>query len=145
MTTATPGYQFPIEVLASDIDHMGHVNNAVYLKWVQDAVISHWKSFAPTEAIERYLWIARGHEIRYHRPGFLGDAIAASLQIESVKGATAAYRTLIEAQGRVLAEVKSLWCCIDAVTRRPIRIPAALAEMVFGTSLGTAGAIADNG
>ncbi len=126
------GYHFPIEVQADDIDHMGHVNNAVYLKWVQEAVVSHWQSFAPLEAVERYLWIARGHEIRYHRPGFLGDSIAASLRIESVKGATAAYRTLIEAQGRVLAEVKSFWCCIDAVTRRPIRIPEALSKLFLG-------------
>jgi acyl-CoA thioester hydrolase len=126
------GYFFPIEVAAGDIDHMGHVNNAVYLKWVQEAVVAHWKSFAPAEAVERYLWIARGHEIRYHFPGFLGDSIAATLRIESVKGATAAYNTVIEAQGRVLAEVKSLWCCIDSVTRRPIRIPAAISELFLG-------------
>jgi acyl-CoA thioester hydrolase len=127
--TASPGFSVPIRVRADDIDHMGHVNNAVYLSWVQQAVVSHWQSFAPADAIERYLWIARGHEIRYHRPGFLGDDIAASLRIEGVKGATAVYRTLIEARGRVLAEVKSLWCCIDSATRRPIRIPAALAEL----------------
>lgn len=124
MTNAAQNdFRHSIEVGEDDIDHMGHVNNAVYLKWVQAAVIAHWRSFAPLEDLQRYLWIARTHEIRYHQPGFLGDSVAAVLRIESVRGAVAAYRTLVEVQGRQLASIRSTWCCIDALTRRPVRIP----------------------
>jgi len=132
MTTDTQtDFRHRIEVGTDDIDHMGHVNNAVYLKWVQAAVIAHWRSFAPVEDLQRYLWIARTHEIRYHRPGFLGDSVAAVLRIESVRGAVAAYRTLVEVEGRQLAAVRSTWCCIDALTRRPVRIPARIIAL-FG-------------
>jgi len=124
-------FRHRIEVAEDDIDHMGHVNNAVYLKWVQAAVIAHWRSFAPVEDLRRYLWIARTHEIRYNRPGFLGDRIAAVLQIESVRGALAGYRTLVEAEGRQLAAIRSTWCCIDALTHRPVRIPERIINL-FG-------------
>ena len=58
---------------SADIDHMGHVNNAVYLKWVQEAVIDYWRSVAPPEAVAGHLWVALKHEITYRRPTFLQD------------------------------------------------------------------------
>jgi acyl-CoA thioester hydrolase len=44
-----------IGIVPEDIDFMGHVNNARYLGWVQDAVLEHWNSLAPPEAAARYL------------------------------------------------------------------------------------------
>jgi hypothetical protein len=64
-------HSFPIGIDPADIDFMGHVNNASYLKWVQDAVVSHWQRFAPAEAIAANLWVALKHEITYRKPTFL--------------------------------------------------------------------------
>ena len=44
-------FQHPIGIRADDIDHMGHVNNSVYLKWVQEAVVRYWESLAPPDAV----------------------------------------------------------------------------------------------
>jgi acyl-CoA thioester hydrolase len=105
-----------------DIDFMGHVNNAVYLKWVQEAVIAYWRAVAPAEAVARHLWVAIRHEITYRRPAFLDDALVASVAAEGVEGARAFFSTLITRGGEVLAEVKSSWCCLDAATLRPARL-----------------------
>ena len=105
-----------------DIDFMGHVNNAVYLKWVQEAVIAYWRAVAPAEAVARHLWVALRHEITYRRPAFLDDALVASVAAEGVEGARAFFSTLITRGGEVLAEVKSSWCCLDAATLRPARL-----------------------
>jgi acyl-CoA thioester hydrolase len=113
---------FPVGILPDDIDHMGHVNNAVYLKWVQAAVVSHWEKFAPTEAVARHLWVALKHEITYRRPAFLDDTVVATVLVEGVEGARAFYNTLIKRGEEVLAEVKSSWCCLDADTLRPVRV-----------------------
>ena len=59
-----------IGVLPADIDFMGHVNNARYLNWVQDAVLAHWNKLAPPEAAAKYLWVALKHEITYRKPAF---------------------------------------------------------------------------
>lgn len=115
-------HDHPIRVQPEDIDFMGHVNNARYLNWVQDAVVDHWRRFAPAEEVAAKLWVALKHEITYRKPAFLDDQVIASVVLEKVEGARAFYGTLIKRGEEVLAEVKSSWCCIDARTRRPARI-----------------------
>lgn len=111
----------PVSIEPDDIDHMGHVNNSVYLKWVQEAVSSYWRRIAPAEAVRRHLWVALSHNIVYRRPAFLGDDIEAMVITERVHGCRASFRTLIKRGEEVLAEVRSSWCCLDAGSRRPAR------------------------
>lgn len=119
---ANRAYQHPIGILADDIDHMGHVNNSVYLKWVQEAVIRYWESLAPPEAVARHLWVALKHEISYRRPTFIEDVVVADVIAEKVEGARALFTTVIKRGEEVLAEVKSTWCCLDADSHRPARL-----------------------
>lgn len=114
--------EHPLSVDISHIDHMGHVNNAVYLNWVQEAVVKHWERFAPRDAQARYLWIALKHEITYRRAGFLEDNLTASVVLEKVRGVRAFYRTLIKRGEDVLAEVESVWCSVDSASHRPTRV-----------------------
>jgi acyl-CoA thioester hydrolase len=120
-STSVP-YDYPIGITPDDIDFMGHVNNVRYLSWVQDAVISHWQQFAPAEAVAAHLWVALKHEITYRKPAFLKDDVIATLLLERVQGARAFYETLIKRGEEVLVEVRSSWCCVDAVTLRPARL-----------------------
>jgi len=122
MTNLTPVYEHRVTVLPGDIDHMGHVNNAVYLQWVQEAVVSYWERVAPADAVRRHLWVALKHEITYRRPAFLNDIVEAAVVADGVKGSRAFFRTMITRGEEVLAEVHSSWCCLDAKTRRPIRL-----------------------
>ena len=101
---------------------MGHVNNAVYLKWVQDAVVDYWSSVAPPQAVAAHLWVALKHEITYLRPTFLQDTVVAEVIAEKVEGARAYFTTVVRRGQDVLSEVKSTWCCLDAVTQRPARL-----------------------
>jgi acyl-CoA thioester hydrolase len=101
---------------------MGHVNNAVYLKWVQEAVVDYWRSIAPPEAVAGHLWVALKHEITYRRPTFLQDNVVAEVIAEKVEGARAYFTTIVRRGEEVLSEIKSSWCCLDAVTKRPARL-----------------------
>jgi acyl-CoA thioester hydrolase len=130
MTTAIL-HAFEIGIDPSDIDFMGHVNNASYLKWVQDAVLDHWRSLAPREAVAAHLWVALKHEITYRRPTFLDDRVIAAVLLEKVQGARAFYDTVIRRGEEVLAEVKSSWCCIDAATLRPARLAREVIQHFF--------------
>jgi len=115
-------FRHPIEIDPADIDHMGHVNNAVYLKWVQDAVIDYWRSVAPPDAVAAHLWVALKHEITYLRPTFLQDNVVAEVIAEKVQGARAFFRTVVRRGEDVLSEISSCWCCLDAATQRPARL-----------------------
>lgn len=111
-----------LAVEPDDIDFMGHVNNSVYLQWVQEAVIAYWRRVAPAEAVAQHLWVALKHEITYRRPAFLEDNVVAQVVAEGMHGARAFFHTLIKRGEDVLAEVKSSWCCLDAATQRPARL-----------------------
>jgi len=115
-------FRYPIGIQPADIDHMGHVNNSVYLKWVQDAVVRYWEKVAPTEAVATHLWVALKHEISYRRPTFLDDVVFADVIAEQVQGARAFFTTIIKRGEEVVAEVRSTWCCLDAVSKRPARL-----------------------
>ncbi len=124
-------FRHQIAIEPADIDQMGHVNNAVYLKWVQEAVVDYWQSIAPPDAVARHLWVALKHEISYLKPTFLQDNVVAEVIAEKVEGARAYFTTVVRRGQDVLSEVKSTWCCLDAATQRPAR----LAREVIGRFL----------
>ena len=115
-------FRHPIAIDQTDIDHMGHVNNAVYLKWVQEAVVDYWSSVAPPQAVGQHLWVALKHEITYLRPTFLTDNVVAEVIAEKVEGARAFFRTVLKRGDDVLSEISSTWCCLDASSLRPARL-----------------------
>ena len=121
-------FRHSVAIDPGDIDHMGHVNNSVYLRWVQDAVVDYWQSVAPREAVARHLWVALKHEITYRRPTFLDDVVVAEVIAERVQGARAMFSTVVRRGEEVLAEIKSSWCCLDASTKRPARLAGDVVE-----------------
>ena len=121
-------YAHHITVEPIDIDHMGHVNNAVYLRWVQDAVTRYWEAVAPAEAVAQHLWIALKHEISYLRPAFLEDGLVAEVIAEGMQGARSHFTTCIRRGEELLAEVRSSWCCLDSTTHRPARLARDVVE-----------------
>ena len=127
-TMVSEAYHHPIGIHAEDIDHMGHVNNSVYLKWVQEAVVRYWEKVAPPDAVARHMWIALSHDIQYRRPTFLDDLVVADVIAERVEGARAFFTTVIKRGEDVLAEVKSVWCCLDAASLRPARLARDIAQ-----------------
>jgi acyl-CoA thioester hydrolase len=125
-------FRHAISIARNDIDHMGHVNNSVYLTWVQDAVVRYWQTIAPAEAVGKHLWVALKHEITYRRPTFLDDQVMAEVIAEKVEGARAFFTTMLKRGEDVLAEVKSCWCCLDAVTQRPTRLAKDVVSRFIG-------------
>lgn len=121
-------HRHPIAIAPADIDFMGHVNNSVYLRWVQEAVIDYWRKVAPVEAVAQHLWVALKHEITYLKPAFLDDELLARVVADGVKGPRAFFTTLIERGDTLVAEVKSSWCCLDAATLRPARVARDIAN-----------------
>ncbi|MCJ8520619.1 acyl-CoA thioester hydrolase [Pseudorhizobium tarimense] len=117
-------FEYRPEIVPDDIDEMGHVNNAVYLRWVQETIVAYWKSIAPAEALSRYLWVALKHDITYRLPVFMHDEIRSLATATGMRGPRASFTTLIKRGEELAAEIRSSWCSIDAETRRPVRLPS---------------------
>jgi acyl-CoA thioester hydrolase len=133
-------YELKIAVELTDIDQLGHVSNITYVRWVQDAAQAHWTARATTEDQERLLWIVLRHEIDYKQSARLGDNIRARTWVGAATHATFERFTELRraADGVLLAKARTLWCPIDAQTRRPARVSAALREQ-FSTASTAAG------
>ena len=74
------------------------------------------------EAVAQHLWVAPKHEITYRKSTFLSDIVVAEVIAEKVEGARAMFTTGLRRGEEVLSEIKSSWCCLDAVTQRPARL-----------------------
>ena len=123
-------YTLPITVQPEDIDVQGHVNNVVWLRYVQDVATAHWSSRALPEDQAALVWVVVRHEIDYKRPAHLGDALLAETWVGPASRRTFERNTRIThaADGRVCVEARTLWCPLDAATLRPTEPSASVRE-----------------
>jgi len=117
-------FELAIQVRPSDIDAMGHVNNVVYLRWVQDVAVAHWRSAATAAQQEAVLWVVARHEIDYKHPARLGDDIVARTWVGAAARGTFERHTEILRAGdrRLLARTRTLWCPVDPHTLKPMHV-----------------------
>src|SRR5688500_17866482 len=126
-----PPFELPVRVDPADIDALGHVNNIVYLRWVQDVPKAHWYAAAPADAPARLLGMVARHEIDYLAPAGPGDEIVLRTWIGSAAGLRFDRHTevLRAADRKVLAKAKTVWVPIDPATGRPKRVSDRVRQM----------------
>jgi len=116
-------FELPLWISAEDIDANNHVNNVVYVRWLQDAGTAHWNARFDEAVREAWSWVCVRHEIDYRRPLTLGDAVAARTWVGQPQGARFSRFVLIEGPDGLCAQGKSDWVLVDGKTMRPARIP----------------------
>jgi acyl-CoA thioester hydrolase len=123
-------YELEIPVLGSDIDVNGHVNNVVYVRWVQDAATAHWNARTSDEEQASIAWVVVRHEIDYRLAALPGDTVVAVTWVGSASRHAYERRTELRRRrdGEVLARARTLWCPLDRSTSRPVRLPQGLRE-----------------
>ena len=118
-------FEMTISVLVSDIDEQNHVNNTVYLRWVQEVATAHWQAIASSEAQGEIGWVVLRHEIDYKAPACLDDEIVLRTWVGKATRLTFERFTEIlrRSDGQLLSKARTLWCPINAQTGRPVRVP----------------------
>ena len=125
LMSSTP-FEMTVSVLPRDIDEQNHVNNTVYLRWVQEVATTHWRAIASGEAQESIGWVVLRHEIDYKAPAAFGDQIMLRTWVGKATRLTFERFTEIRrnSDGQLLSKARTLWCPINAQTGRPVRVPA---------------------
>ncbi len=125
---------FRLSLIATleDIDQLGHVNNAVYVRWVQEVAIAHWQARAKPAWLENYVWVVVRHEIDYKRAARLGDQLEAQTWVGSHSGARFDRLVNIMRGDMVLVAAKTTWAMVDMKSLRPVRIPSELVQAFAG-------------
>jgi acyl-CoA thioester hydrolase len=119
-------FEMIVPVVAAEIDEQNHVNNTVYLRWVQDVATAHWRALASRQSQEIIGWIVLRHEIDYKAPATLDDEIVLRTWVGKASRLTFERFTEIRRKNddQLLSQARTLWCPINAQTGRPTRVSA---------------------
>ena len=113
-----------VTVQKADIDELNHVNNTVYLRWVQDVATAHWKALASAEVQSAIGWVVLRHEIDYKTPACPGDEII--LRTWVGEASRLKFERFTEVRRKIdnqlLANARTLWVPIDWQTGKPTRV-----------------------
>jgi acyl-CoA thioester hydrolase len=118
-------FEMELTAGAEHIDELGHVNNAVWVQWIQQVAVAHWTAVADAAHADAYFWVVVRHEIDYLRAAHEGDRVVARTWVgEAPKGAR--FDRLMEftgSDGKLCVRAKTQWAIIDKALGRPIRVP----------------------
>lgn len=114
-----------------ELDVLGHVNNAVYLNWIEQAAIDHVEALGfgrDWSLAQGGAWVVREHRIRYLRPVEYGDAVLVTSLPQELRGVRGTRRTEIhrESDGTLTTEAVTEWIWVRSADGRPGRVPADL-------------------
>jgi acyl-CoA thioester hydrolase len=119
-----------VGVSTADIDEQDHVNNTVYLRWIQEVAIAHWKSLASAEAQRAIRWVVLRHEIDYKTPACLGDEILLRTWVGEASRLKFERFTEVrrKSDNQLFAQARTVWVPIDWQTGKPTRVSAEVRE-----------------
>ena len=118
----------------ADIDELGHVNNTVWVRWIQDIATAHWRYAARAEDVDRYVWVVIRHEIDYLGNVSEGETVTARTWVpDGPRGAR--FDRWIEftgPDGKPKVRAKTTWAMIDTTTGRIGRVTPEIAAPFLG-------------
>lgn len=119
-------YSKTITIPSAAIDENGHVNNVVYVQWMQDIAVEHYASIGGIEAQgPDSTWVIRKHSVEYFLPAFAGEEIEIRTWVEALRKVRSLrmYEFVRKSDGKVLVKGETDWVFMDSKTGRIKAIP----------------------
>lgn len=109
---------------SDDIDELGHVNNAVWVRWIQEIATAHWRAVAPPAHRDAYFWVVTRHEIDYRGNVGLGETVTGETWVPAPPRGARFDRNarFIGGDGKVKVEAVTTWALLDRATGRLLRV-----------------------
>lgn len=123
--TDRPTFELTFTARPEHIDELGHVNNAVWVQWIQQIAVAHWDALAHPDHRERYFWVVVRHEIDYMRGAYEGDQIIARTWVGD-KPRGARFDRYVEfnlPDGGPCVQARTVWAIVERASRRVVRVP----------------------
>lgn len=127
-------YTKKIIVSSEHLDELGHVNNVQFLHWVQEIASEHWYTTFPESHINREYWVVLEHLIQYKGQAFIDNSLHLETFVESPTGIRLPRFVNFYLDNKLIVHARTVWCFIDAKTRKPKRISDAVLHR-FGIKL----------
>ena len=122
----TSRHQLTFTARPGHIDELGHVNNAVWVDWIQQIATAHWAAVAPPAHQAAYVWVVTRHEIDYRGNIGLGESVTAETFIPAPPKGAQFDRcvTFRNSAGKLIVSAKTTWALIDKASGRLQRVRA---------------------
>lgn len=119
--------------LPEDIDALNHVNNAVYVRWIQDAAVAHWTAASGEGAPDKVMWVCSRHEVDYKDQLREGDNVEIRTWLGMPRGIRFPRYTDIRRAGssKPAVQAMTVWVVVDRATQKPRRIDRSVLDL-FG-------------
>lgn len=128
----TAPYCIEKKVSTTDLDALAHVNNVVYLQWVQEAAQAHWEHLIAPQSKAFGRWVVRSHHITYKQPAHLGDNLQIETYVTHTRGMLS--ERVVEIYKKeprtLLAQCRTQWCYLDPQTLKPTAIPKTVTQLL---------------
>ena len=113
------------------IDVLGHVNNAVWVQWMEAIATSHWEAIASPEQQAAFVWVVTRHEIDYRGNIRAGESVTAETFVpDAPRGARFDRRVdFTNSAGKVIVSARTQWVLIEQASGRIQRVPAEMAAL----------------
>jgi acyl-CoA thioester hydrolase len=120
-----PVFEMALTAAPEHIDELGHVNNAVWVQWIQRVAVAHWDAVASQAHQDAYFWVVVRHEVDYLRAAHAGETVTArTWAADAPQGARfERFMEFTGADGKICVRARTQWAIIDKSTGRPIRVP----------------------
>ena len=115
-------FQHSFKVKLHHIDDLNHVNNIVYLQWVQEVAHMHWDLLAPKDIKDHVVWMVLRHEIDYLNQAYVNDTITIYTWIDETHGVKSTRAVHIYCEDKLLTKSITTFCLLDKETLKPKRI-----------------------
>ena len=124
---STSYFDLKITVKPEHIDVLGHVNNVVYVAWMQDVATAHIEALGV--GLEQYLelkhaMVAVEHHVQYRKAAMLGDDVNLRTWVYDINALYSfrQYAFFRASDKSVLFTGNTKWACIEIATGRPKRM-----------------------
>jgi acyl-CoA thioester hydrolase len=113
-----------ITASAADIDELGHVNNAVWVRWIQEIAVAHWMAQALPEHRDAYFWVVTRHEVDYRGNVGVGETVTGETWVAAAPKGARFDRAVrfTGADGKVKVEAVTTWAMLDRATGKLARV-----------------------
>lgn len=117
-----------LEVRFRDCDPMGHTNNAVYLTYLEQARLAHWRSlwgYTPQLARQKGPGVILARvECDYRRAARFGELLEVRMRVTEVGNTSFKYEyEILDGEGGIVASAKTVQVMYDYSIEKPMRIP----------------------
>ena len=122
-------YTMTFTALPEHIDENGHVNNAVWVRWMEEVATAHWLRDADPAHVAAYGWVVVRHEIDYRANVGLGDEVTCTTEIREPPSGARFDRhfEFATAHKKPLVRARTTWAMVDRETGRVLRVPPEVA------------------